>query len=257
MILADRAGDDGASALEVLMVRRTSKATFAPSAWVFPGGRVDPDDALGPETDHLLHGLSDAEASAALGVPANGRAWWLAALRETTEETGLLIGSGDAATAVVTQIRTAVHDDADALVPALLEHDVRLDLSELSYVGQFVTPVGPPRRFDARFFVAVAPDGQIASHDEQEIVEHRWIRPTDAIELWRGEQFPIMSVTHRWLACLGRYESAAAVMAVARERRDEQRVRVNDPEGDYEVLLPGEPGYETAHVEIEHGWVRI
>lgn len=251
MILADR------PEVEVLMVRRTSRAAFAPSAWVFPGGRVDPDDVLAPDVSHVLHGLDDAAASAALGVSGNGRAWWLAGLRETLEESGLLIGAGDALTDAVDAIRTAVHDDAGALVSALVDNDVRLDLNELVDVGQFITPVGPPRRFDARFFVALAPTDQEASHDEEEVVEHRWIRPADAIVQWRAGDFPIMSVTHRMLACLARYESSAEVMAVARQRGPEQRVRVNDPDGEYEVLLPGEPGYETAEVEIEHGWVRI
>ena len=73
--------------LEVLMVQRTSRAVFGPSAWVFPGGRVDPDDAA--ELSHVVHGLSDAEASSMLEVPANGRAWWVAGLRETLEEAGL------------------------------------------------------------------------------------------------------------------------------------------------------------------------
>jgi len=251
MILADR------PELEVLMVRRTSRAVFAPSAWVFPGGRVDPHDALAPDVSHVVHGLDDVAASAALGVPNNGRAWWLAGLRETLEESGLLIGAGDAPADAVERIRTAVQDDAGALVSALVENDVRLDLGELVDVGQFITPIGPPRRFDARFFVALAPLDQNASHDKEEVVEHRWVRPADAVTQWRAGDFPIMSVTHRMLACLQRYESSAAVMKVARSRGPEQRVRVNDPDGEYEVLLPGEPGYETAEVEIEHGWVRI
>lgn len=59
------------------------------------------------------------------------------------------------------------------------------------------------------------------------------------------------------LACLARFDSAAAVVASAAERKPPQRVRVNDPDGEYIVVLPGEPGYETAEVEIEHGWVRL
>ena len=66
-----------------------------------------------------------------------------------------------------------------------------------------------------------------------------------------------MSVTHRMLACLARYDSADEVVEAARARRPAQRVRVNDPEGAYEVVLPGDPGYETADVEIEHGWIRL
>ena len=59
------------------------------------------------------------------------------------------------------------------------------------------------------------------------------------------------------LASLARYESVDELMQVSAEQRPEQRVRVNDPAGAYEVVLPGDPGYETAELEVEHGWVRI
>jgi len=249
MIVADR------PELEVLMVQRTSRATFAPSAWVFPGGRVDADDAT--DVGHVAHGLTDAEASAMLEVDRGGLAWWLAGLRETLEEAGLLIGADASDIAAVTRARDAVHADAGALIGALHANEISVDLSELSEVARFITPVGPPRRFDTRFFVARAPAGQEASHDEEEVVRHTWIRPGDAIERFRTDDFPLMSVTHRMLSCLARFGSTDEVIANAKRRNPAQRVRVNDPDGAYEVVLPGEPGYETAEVEIEHGWVRL
>lgn len=249
MVLADR------PQLEVLMVQRTSRAVFGPSAWVFPGGRVDADDAA--DVSHVVHGLTDAEASEILEVAEHGRAWWLAGLRETLEEAGLLLGAGGADVNAVTRTRDDVHADAGVFVDSLAANGLSLDLSVMSEVARFITPLGPPRRFDARFFVAGAPDGQVASHDEEEVVEHRWIRPADAIEAFRRDEFPMMSVTHRMLSCLARYTTAAEALAVAAERRPAERVRVNDPDGAYEVVLPGDPGYETADVEIEHGWVRI
>lgn len=241
--------------LHVLMVQRTSRAVFGPSAWVFPGGRVDPDDAV--DLDAIVHGLDDAAASKMLEVDASGRAWWFAGLRETLEEAGLLLGAGDAAVDAIDRTRTAVHADARRFAPALTENGLSLDLSQMYEVARFITPLGPPRRFDTRFFVAAAPKNQIASHDEAEVVQHRWVRPAEAIEAWRSNDFPLMSVTHRMLACLGRYGSVDELIGVAATRRDAARVRVNDPDGAYEVVLPGEPGYETADVEIEHGWVRI
>ena len=128
--------------LEVLMVQRTSRAVFGPSAWVFPGGRVDPDDAA--ELSHVVHGLSDAEASSMLEVPANGRAWWVAGLRETLEEAGLLLGAGDAPLSVIEATRDAVHGDAGVFVDALAANDLSLDLAEMTEVARFVTPLGPP-----------------------------------------------------------------------------------------------------------------
>lgn len=241
--------------LQVLMVQRTSRAVFAASAWVFPGGRVDPDDAT--HLDAVTTGLDDARASEMLEVEANGRAWWFAGLRETVEEAGLLLGAGDATSTTVDEIRQAVHADAAVFADTLLEHNVQLDLSQMHEVARFVTPVGPPRRFDTRFFLAAAPAGQTASHDEEEVVQHCWISPAEAIERFRNDEFPLMSVTHRMLACLARYESVADLMAVAGQHPPTHRVRVIDPDGEYHVVLPGDPGYETAELEIEHGWVRI
>lgn len=249
MIVADRPD------LHVLMVQRTSKAAFGPRAWVFPGGRVDADD--GAEVGHVVTGLTDAAASEMVEVPSGGLAWWLAGIRETLEEAGLLLGAAGADPAAVDRVRKAVHDDAGSLIPALADNKIVVDLGSLHEVGRFVTPVGPPRRFDTRFFVGLAPDEQIAHHDEAEIVEHQWMRPGDAIERWRNDEIELMSVTHRMLACLARYPSAAEVMAAAERRGPAQRVRINDPDGRYEVLMPGEPGYETAEVEIKHGAIRL
>lgn len=249
MIVADRPD------LHVLMVQRTSRAAFGPRAWVFPGGRVDADD--GARVGHVISGLTDAEASQMLEIDGGGMAWWLAGVRETLEEAGLLLGAHDADRSAVDRVRKAVHEDAGALVESLAENEIVVDLGSLHEVGRFVTPVGPPRRFDTRFFVALAPDGQTAHHDEEEVVEHQWMRPGDAIERWRNDEMELMSVTLRMLACLGRYPSAADVIAAAERRGPAQRVRINDPDGAYEVVMPGEPGYETAEIEIEHGAVRL
>ena len=59
------------------------------------------------------------------------------------------------------------------------------------------------------------------------------------------------------MACLERYDSADAVLTAAAERLDYKRVRVEDPQGEYRILLPGEPGYEDAELEVESGWVRL
>lgn len=241
--------------LHVLMVQRTSRAVFGPRAWVFPGGRVDAEDEH--DLDAVTTGLDAGDASQMLDVEADGRAWWFAGLRETLEEAGLLIGAESAPTAAVEQTRDAVHADAGAFAPALLTNQIVLDLSAIHEVARFITPVGPPRRFDARFFVAQAPAGQIPHHDEEEVVRHAWVRPGEAMAAWDAGEFPLMSVTHRMLACLDRYPTVEPLLAAASERRPNARIRVNDPDGEYLVVLPGEPGYEEADSEVESGWVRI
>ncbi|MCP3989068.1 MAG: NUDIX domain-containing protein [Actinomycetia bacterium] len=247
---------DNRPELQVLMLRRTSKVVFAPDNWVFPGGRVDPDDHV-DDFDRLCHGLSDREASRIIDVERGGLAWWLAACRETLEEAGLLLAAEPAPGVDVHQLRDRVRADEDRFVDLLLENDLVLDVSAIEEVARFITPVGSPRRFDACFFVAKAPHGQEPDHDDGEIVHWEWLQPQTAIDRWQAGAMMMMTPTVRMLACLSRYDSVDEVMRVAKKRLPYQRVRVANPDGDYQVLLPGEEGYETADLEIETGWIRL
>ena len=241
---------------EVLLVQRASKLAFAANAWVFPGGRVDQSDAA--HAARVGVNLDDLAASAMLEVEGDGLAWWFAAIRETLEEVGLLLGADHVAPSLVDGLRAALDGDGSEAFSALLgDHGHRLDLSTVHEVARFVTPIGPARRFDTRFFLAGAPPEQTPMHDESEIVATQWMRPTDAMAAWRAGDLELMAVTHRMLACLDRFESAAEALACASSRPPAARLRVDDPEGEYHVLLPGEPGYERAEVEIEHGSIRL
>ena len=242
--------------LHVLMVHRTARVVFAPDSWVFPGGRVDPDDHL-EDFDTLCRGLSDAEASSILGVDHGGLAWWIAACRETLEEAGLLLAAGAIEPALVAELRDRVQRDESVFTDVLLEHGISLDTTAIEEVARFITPMGSPRRFDARFLLALAPSDQEPRHDEGEIVNWEWVRPQDALDRWAAEEMQMMSPTVRMVACLSRFRSSEQVMEVARKRLEYKRVRVDDPEGEYHVLLPGEPGYDSADLEVESGWVRL
>lgn len=248
--------------LHVLLVHRTATVVFAPDSWVFPGGRVDPEDHV-DDIERMVTGLTDVEASNVLGVDHGGLAWWLAACRETLEEAGVLLAAegavdGDGADrATIARMRAQLAADESVFGDLLLAEGIVLDATLVEEVARFITPLGPPRRFDARFFIAQAPPGQEPSHDEGEIVNWEWVRPADALDRWTGGDMTMMSPTVRMLACLARYRWATEAMAVARRRLDYQRVRVADPAGEYRVLLPGEPGYEDADLEVESGWVRL
>ena len=243
--------------LHVLMVHRTARVVFAPDSWVFPGGKVDPNDHL-DDFDTLCRGLSDEEASGILEVEHGGLAWWMAACRETLEEAGLLLAAdGPIDPQLVHDIRSRVLKDESAFPDVLLEHGLSLDVTAIEEIARFITPLGPPRRFDARFLVAHAPPGQEPSQDDGEIVNWDWVRPQGALDRWAEGEMEMMSPPVRMVACLARYQTAEQVMAVARKRLEYKRVRVDDPKGAYRVILPGETGYETANLEVETGWVRL
>ena len=75
---------DGNEGMEVFMLRRALSAVFAGGLYVFPGGRVDDADRS-PEIERICRDRDDAQASAVLGLPAGGLAFWVAAVRECFE----------------------------------------------------------------------------------------------------------------------------------------------------------------------------
>ncbi|MFV0260731.1 MAG: NUDIX hydrolase [Acidimicrobiales bacterium] len=256
VMLVDDIPVEGVHRLHVLMLARTTRMVFGPGHWVFPGGRVDPTDHL-DDFDRICRGLTDEEASAMLEVDKGGLAWWLAACRETLEEAGLLLAAGDRPDLDLVAMRNRVREDEDAFIDLLLEHDIALRMDGIVEVARFITPMGSPRRFDARFFLSRAPHDQVAEHDDAEIVDLEWVEPSVALERWRDGTMTMMSPTVRMLACLARFPTAGEALGLGAERRPYARVRVADPHGRYDVLLPGEPGYETADLEVESGWIRL
>ena len=242
--------------LAVLMVQRAGQLAFAANAWVFPGGRVDRADA--GHAARVGVNLTDTDASDMLEIERGGLAWWFAAVRETLEEVGLLLGTPAVEPGLVGELRERLdRDGGDGFSSHLEEHGVELDFSGLHEVARFITPLGPPRRFDTRFFLAAAPPEQVAQHDESEITATQWVRPADAMAAWRAGDLTLMAVTHRMLACLDRFATAGEALTRAASRPEAARLRVDDPEGQYLVYLPGDHGYSQADVEIEHGSIRL
>lgn len=240
--------------LEVLMVKRTPRLAFAPAAWVFPGGRVDGTDRH-PLLMSACRGLTDAAASQRIGVPDGGLAWWVAAVRETLEEAGVLLGAwtGGDPHELAHRLRTC----PDRFAQLVADHQIRFHCQTIHEVARFVTPLGPPRRFDARFFVARMPEGQQESHDDGEVIETRWVRPQGALELHERGDFDMISPTVRMLTTLARFGSVDDVLTVASQALPYRTVRVQDPTGAYRVVLPGDPGYDDADATVEKGHVRL
>jgi 8-oxo-dGTP pyrophosphatase MutT (NUDIX family) len=265
--------------LHVLMLRRSARQVFATSMWVYPGGAVDPDDAICP-----CDGLDDAAASRRLGVDRGGLAYWVAAIRECFEEAGVLFaspaggpadgpagGAGRVGVAAVTGAGAA----EDAFRERLAFHRDELNAGRVSFgqvveaerlvlhadrlhpVGHWITPLGPPRRFDTRFFLAAFPEGQVAAHDEGEAVHHDWVRPAEALEAWRADRMEMMSPTVRMLTCLAAFRSARDAVSAAGAGLPAQQVRVIRNEVEYRVMLPGDPGYEDGDGESEFGRVSL
>jgi 8-oxo-dGTP pyrophosphatase MutT (NUDIX family) len=244
--------------LHVLLLRRTARQVFAPDMWVYPGGAVDPADA--EDAAPHVAGLDDAEASRRLGVERGGLAYWVAAVRECFEEAGVLFargGVGHLDPGHLGRRRDALNRHEADFVTLLREESLVLDLAALHPVAHWVTPLGSPRRFDTRFFVAAFPDGQEAVHDDGEAVHSAWYRPADAVAAWRRDELSMMSPTARMMMCLEPFERAADVVGAAAGGPEAHQVKVIRGEGVYEILLPGDAGYDDGDDEAEFGWVAL
>jgi 8-oxo-dGTP pyrophosphatase MutT (NUDIX family) len=130
---------------EVLMGRRHKKTRFMPDAFVFPGGRLDAADARAQPASHLPRGVEKHLLRSV--TPARARALAMTAVRETFEETGLLLGA-----------EGSVGGTRDEGWAAVRETGLAPDLARLDYVGRAITRAASPIRFDARFFFAEAGD---------------------------------------------------------------------------------------------------
>ena len=212
---------DGALGMEVLLLRRVERANDRSSgAFVFPGGTVDPADA---ELHACCAGLTDAQASARLGVAAQGLDLYVAAIRECFEEAGVLLAYDSAARpvaldelapATLAALRAQLRSSAASLRAVCERLGVRLAVDRLAYHSHWLTPPGLPKRFDTRFFVAEMPPRQSAALDSAETLEHRWIRPADALEAADGMRLP--NATRRTLAAIAGFASAAQCVEHAR-----------------------------------------
>jgi 8-oxo-dGTP pyrophosphatase MutT (NUDIX family) len=221
-----------ASRFDVFLVRRHDKVAFMGGAHVFPGGRVDAADAwLGDEN-----------------------AYRVAAVRELFEEAGVLLarrgnGAGidldDAAEAErFRQYRPALASGSLALRDVVERERLELDLDALTWFAHWVTPEIEIKRFDTRFFVAVAPAGQHPVHDDSETTHSEWMDPTTAVERCRREEIALPPPTWTTLRTLARFRRVEDVISWARSR-PVVRVQPGFIKTDEVTMLtlPGDPTY--------------
>ena len=180
---------DTPSGIEVLMTERPSTMGFAAGALVFPGGKLDEGDR-------------DPYFSALCGVDCNDLHMRVAVLRELFEETALLLADDVDIASAREQFR--VCDSFMSFCQALRP---RIQLENLLYFSRWITPSPMPKRFDTRFYLAVAPSGQVVEPDPREIVRAEWMRPQDALDREQGGEFALMFPTRMNLKSLSRFPS--------------------------------------------------
>ncbi|MCZ6618745.1 MAG: NUDIX hydrolase [Gammaproteobacteria bacterium] len=215
---------DAVPGYEIFMLRRTSRASFAGGMYVFPGGRVDGDDHL-HKYDSLRVGPSESQGAQRKALGSEWRGYWVAGIRESFEEAGLMLAysQDDELLAFPDEktrqryagYRSPLHAGHLSLWKICEQENLRLAVDRIHFYNRFVTPLGRPRRFDTRFFIAEAPPGQTGQHDDKETVDSIWISPVDALERNAAGEFDLMNVTRIQLEVLAQYESKSALLRMA------------------------------------------
>ncbi|MDR0227087.1 MAG: MBL fold metallo-hydrolase [Burkholderiaceae bacterium] len=199
LLLRDAPGGQG---VEVLMTRRSAKASFVPSAYVFPGGGIEAQDAS--EAAHACASARPAQQGLRLTQA-------LAGLRETFEELGILLAR-DAQDRPVAPSEVLALNRKAPLREQCEARGWRLAVDALWYLAHWTADRDQPRRFEVPFFVARMPEGQEPDADGSEQFEPIWVRPQEALERHRAGGFPMIFPTIRTLDRLGRFADTEAVL---------------------------------------------
>lgn len=241
-------------------MQRGSNQAFMGGAHVFPGGRLDPSDA-DPELARLTGGFCGGQARRLLqeeGLPEEAAlGLFMAAIRETFEEAGILLARDRRSDVVdLSDRRTA----ARFFNHRLELHAHRMTLAELARregllyapdllvpYSRWITPTIEPRRFDARFFLALLPAGQRPVHDRMELTDSRWMTPEEALARHGAGRIVLMPPTLKTVEELLPFARTAPLLAAASLRRIEAILpeAFHRAEG-FGVLLPGDPEYTLA-----------
>ena len=208
---------------EIFMLRRTSQAAFAGGMYVFPGGRVDDHDHAAGYTLHHKSPIDEQQLQReALGD--DWRAYWVAGIRETFEESGFLLAydKNDEILDIdennqssFDEYRKRLHDGELSLLDICAKEKLTLAIDLIHFYNRWITPEGRPRRFDTRFFITKAPVVQSGLHDGKETVHSLWVSPDEALELHGKDELGLMAVTQKQLTDFAQYKTANEFLQMA------------------------------------------
>jgi len=251
LLLRDGAGQDGEGEIEVFMMVRHHQIEFNSGALVFPGGSVDPGD-------HEIAGKSEL-CDGGAGLDADALAFRIAAIRETFEESGILLAKPRGSKELLSAARAheigavfrAAADNDSGFLKILTDNGALLALDELVPYAHWITPEGMPKRFDTHFFLAAAPPDQVGAHDGNESTDSIWISPREALAGGDSGRFKLPFPTTRNLIKLAKHRTVAAALDAARQDRIVTvmpvMTRLN---GGRQLRIPAEAGYDGELFEV-------
>lgn len=247
---------DARDGVEVFCVERNKKTRFLGGAIVFPGGKLDDADR-----DPAWRGRATAPQCPATPIAPDEetlRALAVAACREALEEAALLpVAGGSVGHEDLIALRKSVAANEATLLAFLSERSLRLDLAALHPFARWLTPSVETRRYDTRFFLTVAPEGQVGAHDDFETMSSFWATPEKVLSRFVLGEVDLAPPTHRTLEFLARFanvsEAIAAAKATSLDVICPQLVRHRDGSGDetMALVLPGDPEHDVKEARVQ------
>ena len=148
--------------------------------------------------------------------------------------------------------RRRVEHGEHPLSEMLKDEGLQLPLQQMVYFSHWITPVGSPRRYDTRFFVAAAPEAQKPLHDNRETINHVWVRPAEALDKHKQKKFDMRTPTIHTLRLFAEHDNVASLLKGLQALGD---IPVIEPRiaRDGRRVLPGDPDYEAAGTAAGRG----
>lgn len=222
--------DVGVTDIEVLLVHRHRKSSFVPGYHVFPGGILDPED-YEPGIERFIRGIDREQAQRIIpdmSSPEKALGAWVAAIRETFEEVGVLIArKKDGAPVTIrtpeeqqrfANYRRTLHRGEIKFSQMLEAEGILLAGDCPRYFSHWLTPEPLPLRYDVRFFVMEVPSQQSVAHDGVELTDHVWLRPSVALGEYEAGKIDMVLPQIMTLVELSRFPTVAQAVASARQR---------------------------------------
>ncbi|MBM7059919.1 hypothetical protein JQX08_04305 [Pseudomonas sp. UL073] len=243
-VLLLRPGADPATPLEVFMVVRNHQIDSFSGALVFPGGKLETADAAPGLRDRctLAEALGDDELT-----------FRIAGIREAFEECGVLLARRRGETELLSAAqlgpiearwRARLNANTAGIAELVEAEDLLLAVDCLVPFAHWITPDFVPKRFDTWFFAALAPADQLALHDGSESVASLWVAPQQALSDAAAGRHTLVFATEQNLRLLAEADSAAQVLAVARQRRIVAvQPWLEDVDGVRHLRIPADAGY--------------
>jgi len=230
VVLVREASPGSPEPIEVYMIRRNRNMKFLGGYYAFPGGKVDPGDGV-PEALARCRGIEAVEADALVtereGVPA--LAFWVTAVRELLEESGILLACDEAGHAVdpsaprvkagIERCRAALMAGQAPFTQLIAREGWYCDLGPLRYLSHFITPTSSPIRFTARFFLSRMPAGQEPRLFTEETSEGFWIFPGEGYRRFLSGDMKMAEPGEYGLGYLAQFGSVGELMAAHRDGR--------------------------------------